>query len=243
MNLKPIYRRVLLKLSGEIFRGSSVYGIDPIIVEGVALEIKKIVELSTEIAIVIGGGNFFRGEQSQNFKISRIVGDTIGMLGTAMNGLVVQDALNKLSLNVKLMSAIPLEGICDYYNLNRAIEFMNKGVIVIFLAGTGNPLFTTDSAACLRGIEIQADIVLKGTKVDGVYSDDPLKNSDVIFYNQLTYQEVLDRKLRIMDEAAFILARDYNLPIRIFNMNESGILFQILTGERKGTLISNNLTS
>jgi len=172
--------------------------------------------------------------------MNRVVGDHMGMLATVMNGLAMRDALHRAYVNARLMSAIPLNGVCDNYSWAEAISLLRHGRVVIFSAGTGNPFFTTDSAACLRGIEIEADVVLKATKVDGVYSADPAKDPDAVLYENLNYQEVLERELKVMDLAAFTLARDHNLPIRVFNMNKPGALRRVVMGENEGTLISHN---
>ncbi|MGP1931344.1 MAG: UMP kinase [Arsenophonus sp. ET-YP4-MAG3] len=240
INKKPIYQRVLIKLSGEALQGSGDFGIDVIVLDRMAQEIKELVELTIQIGIVIGGGNLFRGIGLANIGMNRIIGDHIGMLATVMNGLAMLDALHRIYVNARLMSAIPLNGICDNYNWNKANSLLRKGRVVIFSAGIGNPFFTTDSVACLRGIEIKADIILKATKVNGVYSTDPSKNSNAIFYKKLTYKEVLERELKIMDLTAFTLARDHNLPIRVFNINKPGGLRRIVMGENEGTLISCN---
>lgn len=241
MNVSPksSYRRILLKLSGEALMGNEEFGIDPKILDRMAQEIKELVELGVQVGLVIGGGNLFRGEGLAKAGMNRVVGDHMGMLATVMNGLAMRDALHRAFVNAKLMSAIPLDGICDDYNWADAISMLKSGKVVIFSAGTGNPFFTTDSAACLRGIEIEADAVLKGTKVDGVYSDDPVKNPDAVLLKQLTYEEVLEKEFKVMDLAAFTLARDHNLPIRVFNMNVAGNLKSVVMGSEDGTTISN----
>ncbi|WP_438864188.1 UMP kinase [Neptunicella sp.] len=238
MNIpKSAYRRILLKLSGEALMGTEGFGIDPKVLDRMAQEIKELIELGVEVGLVIGGGNIFRGEGLAKAGMNRVVGDHMGMLATVMNGLAMRDALHRSFVNAKLMSAIPLNGVCDSYNWAEAISNLKSGKVVIFSAGTGNPFFTTDSAACLRGIEIEADAVLKGTKVDGVYDDDPAKNPDAKLYQQLSYQQVLEQELKVMDLAAFTLARDHGLPIRVFNMNKSGALRRVVMGEDEGTLI------
>ncbi|MGP1952721.1 MAG: UMP kinase [Arsenophonus sp. ET-KM2-MAG3] len=239
-NEKPIYQRVLIKLSGEALQGSRDFGIDAIVLDRMAQEIKELVELTIQIGVVIGGGNLFRGVGLADVGMNRIIGDQIGMLATVMNGLAMLDALYRANVNARLMSAIPLNGVCDNYNWSEAISLLCNGRVVIFSAGIGNPFFTTDSVACLRGIEIKADVVLKATKVDGVYSTDPSRNSNAVFYKKLTYKEALERELKIMDLAAFTLARDHNLPIRVFNINKQGGLRRIVMGENEGTLISCN---
>lgn len=239
---KPTYRRLLLKLSGEALMGDESFGIDPKVLDRMAEEIKELVELGIEVGLVIGGGNLFRGEGLAKAGMNRVVGDHMGMLATVMNGLAMRDALHRAFVNAKLMSAIPLNGVCDSYNWTDAIKMLKSGRVVIFAAGTGNPFFTTDSAACLRGIEIEADVVLKATKVDGVYDSDPAKNPDAVLYSQLSYNEVLERELKVMDLAAFTLARDHSIPIRVFNMNKPGCLKRVVLGEPEGTLISHGET-
>ena len=236
-NHKPAYRRVLLKLSGEALQGSEGFGIDPAVLERMAQEIKELVELGVQVGLVIGGGNLFRGAGLAKAGMNRVVGDHMGMLATVMNGLAMRDALHRAYVNARLMSAISLQGVCDSYSWAEAISQLRAGKVVIFSAGTGNPFFTTDSAACLRGIEIEADVVLKATKVDGVFTDDPVKNPDAVLYQELSYDEVLEKELKVMDLAAFTLARDHDLPIRVFNMNKPGALRRVIMGEPEGTLI------
>nr|BET44444.1 MAG: UMP kinase [Candidatus Aschnera chinzeii] len=237
---KPIYHRVLLKLSGEILQGKENFGIEANVLEYIAKEIQQLIKLNIEVAIVIGGGNIFRGIGLEKIGMNRVVGDHIGMLATVINGLAIRDVLQRSYINAKLMSAMPLNGVCDNYNWTDAISLLRHGEVVIFSAGTGNPFFTTDSAACLRGIEINADVILKGTKVDGVYSADPYKNNDAILYKKLTYNQVLEKELKVMDLAAFTLARDHDLPIIIFNINKPNILYNIVMGNNEGTLIAHN---
>jgi uridylate kinase len=237
MNPKPEYRRVLLKLSGEALMGEEGFGIDPKVLDRMAQEIKELVELGVQVGIVLGGGNLFRGSGLAKAGMNRVVGDHMGMLATVMNGLAMRDALHRAYVNARLMSAIELTGVCDSYNWAEAISLLQAGKVVIFSAGTGNPFFTTDSAACLRGIEIEADVVLKGTKVDGVYSADPVTNPDAVLHKEVSYQEVLEKELKVMDLAAFTLARDHSLPIRVFNMNKPGSLKNVIMGCDEGTLI------
>ncbi|GGA89245.1 uridylate kinase [Neiella marina] len=236
-NPKFNYRRILLKLSGEALMGEEGFGIDPLVLDRMALEIKDLIEMGIQVGLVIGGGNLFRGEKLAKAGMNRVVGDHMGMLATLMNGLAMRDALARNHVTTRLMSAIPLNGVCDTYNWAEAISLLRSGRVVIFSAGTGNPFFTTDSAACLRGIEIEADVVLKGTKVDGVFSADPVTNPDAELYSTLDYNDVLEKELKVMDLAAFTLARDHSLPIRVFNMNKPGVLKQIVMGEPEGTLI------
>jgi uridylate kinase len=234
---KTAYKRVLLKLSGEALQGHDGFGIDPAVLDRMAQEIKELIELGVEVGLVIGGGNLFRGAGLAKAGMNRVVGDHMGMLATVMNGLAMRDALHRAYVNARLMSAISLQGICNDYNWAEAISLLRNGRVVIFAAGTGNPFFTTDSAACLRGIEIEAEVVLKATKVDGVYSADPVKYPDAELFSELDYNEVLDKELKVMDLAAFTLARDHNLPIRVFNMNKPGALRRVIMGESEGTLI------
>ena len=237
-NPKPIYRRILLKLSGEALMGDANFGIDAKVLDRMALEIKELIELGIQVGLVIGGGNLFRGQGLAEVGMNRVVGDHMGMLATVMNGLAMRDALHRAYVNAHLMSAIPLNGVCDNYSWSDAIRLLKLGRVVIFSAGTGNPFFTTDSAACLRGIEIEADVVLKATKVDGVYSDDPVKNPNASKFDKLSYGEVLEKEFKVMDLSAFTLARDYKLPIIVFNMNEVGNLRRLLLGEKIGTVIN-----
>ncbi|URJ26500.1 UMP kinase [Blochmannia endosymbiont of Camponotus modoc] len=235
---KPIYRRIVLKMSGEALQGTEGFGIDTTVLNRMVTEVKELVKIGIQIGIVMGGGNLFRGAELVKSGMNRIVGDHIGMLATIMNGLAMRSALNHAYVHSHLMSAIPLNGVCDHYNWMKAINLLSNNWVVIFAAGTGNPLFTTDSAACLRGIEIKADVVLKATKVDGVFSTDPIQHPDAILYEQLSYQDVLKRELKVMDLTAFTLAREHNLPIRIFNINKLGALKRIIMGYKEGTLIT-----
>lgn len=238
----PFYKRILLKLSGEALQGDEGFGIDPTVLDRMAQEIKELIEMNVQVAVVIGGGNLFRGAGLAKAGMNRVVGDHMGMLATVMNGLAMRDALHRIEVNARLMSAIPLNGVCDDYRWTEAISLLRHGKVVILSAGTGNPFFTTDSAACLRGIEIEADVVLKATKVDGVYSADPVKDPTATLYKTLNYEKVLDDELKVMDLAAFTLARDHNLPICVFNMNKPGALRRVILGEQEGTLINNQAT-
>ncbi|OCG27833.1 UMP kinase [Gilliamella sp. wkB108] len=238
----PFYKRILLKLSGEALQGDEGFGIDATVLDRMAQEIKELIEMNVEVAVVIGGGNLFRGAGLAKAGMNRVVGDHMGMLATVMNGLAMRDALHRIEVNARLMSAIPLNGVCDDYRWTEAISLLRHGKVVILSAGTGNPFFTTDSAACLRGIEIEADAVLKATKVDGVYSADPVKDPNATLYKTLNYEKVLDDELKVMDLAAFTLARDHNLPICVFNMNKPGALRRVILGEPEGTLINNQAT-
>ena len=234
---KSAYRRILLKLSGEALMGAEGFGIDPKVLDRMAQEIKELVELGVQVGLVIGGGNLFRGEGLAKAGMNRVVGDHMGMLATVMNGLAMRDALHRAFVNARMMSAIPLNGVCDAYNWAEAISLLKSGRVVIFSAGTGNPFFTTDSAACLRGIEINADLVLKATNVDGVYTADPKKDPTAEKYDLLTYSEVLEKQLGVMDLTAIVLAQDHDMPLRVYNMNDTGVLGRLMTGGDHGTLI------
>ena len=234
---KPIYQRILLKLSGEALQGEEGFGIDPSILDRMALEIKELIGMGVEVGVVIGGGNLFRGAKLAKAGMNRVVGDHMGMLATVMNGLAMRDALHRADVNAKLMSAFQLNGICDTYNWSEAIKMLREKRVVIFSAGTGSPFFTTDSAACLRGIEIEADVVLKATKVDGVYDSDPAKNPNAKLHNSLSYADVIEKELQVMDLAAFTLARDHGMPIRVFNMGKVGVLRNVVLGTEEGNTI------
>lgn len=233
----PKYKRILLKLSGEALLGDSDYGIDPKVAKRIAVEVKELVDAGVEVGMVIGGGNIFRGAGLAEAGMDRIAGDQMGMLATVINALALQDALEKNALYVRVMSALEINSVCEDYIRRRAVRHLEKGRVVIFAAGTGNPFFTTDSAASLRGIEIGAEIVMKATKVDGVYSDDPVKNPDATFYPTLSYDTVIEKKLNVMDTAAIVLCRDQNMPLRIFNMNKPGSMMRVVMGDDEGTLV------
>lgn len=235
---QPKFNRILLKLSGEALAGGMGFGIDPKVLDVMALEIGQLVGVGVQVGIVIGGGNLFRGAALHEAGLDRVAGDHMGMLATVMNGLAVRDALERSNIDSRLMSAIPMSGIVDHYDRRHALRHLKNGEVVIFAGGTGNPFFTTDTAACLRGIEIGADLVLKATKVDGVYTEDPMKNPDAKKYNALTYAEVLDKKLAVMDLTAICLCQDHNLPVRVFNMSKQGALANLIQGGDEGTLIS-----
>ncbi len=234
------YRRVLLKLSGEALMGDSAYGIDPAVIRRIAGEILDLRKASVEVAIVIGGGNIFRGAGLSAAGIDRVTADHMGMLATIMNALAMQDALEQLGLHVRVMSAIKINQICEDYIRRRAIRHLEKGRIIIFAAGTGNPFFTTDSAASLRAIEIAADLLIKATKVDGVYSDDPVKNKSAKRYAKLNYDEVIEQKLDVMDATAVVLCRENNMPLRVLDMTHPGSLMRAVCGEDEGTLVAAN---
>jgi len=218
------YKRVLLKLSGEALMADQDYGIDAAMLARVASEITEVVNMGVEVALVIGGGNIFRGAGLVQSGIDRVTGDHMGMLATVINSLAMQDALEKQGMTCRVMSAVRINRMCEEYVQRRALRHLEKGRVVIFAAGTGNPFFTTDTAGCLRAVEINADCILKATKVNGVYDSDPVQNPDAKRYQTLTFDEVLDQKLQVMDATAIVLCRDNNLPLRIFNLNDVGSL-------------------
>ena len=233
------YKRIVLKLSGESLMGSSKSGnIDPARLEQYCEEIKSIRSLGVELAIVIGGGNIFRGGQAEALGIDRVQGDYMGMLATVINAMALQSALERHGIYTRLMSGIKMEQVCEPFIRRRAIRHLEKGRLVIFGAGIGNPYFTTDSTASLRAVELQADVVLKGTRVDGVYDKDPEKFKDAVKYNKLSFQEAYEKNLNIMDMTAFTLCMENKLPIIVFDMNQKGNLLKIVNGETAGTLIS-----
>lgn len=231
------YKRILLKLSGEELMGEGDFGIDPKVLDRMALEIGQLVGIGVQVGLVIGGGNLFRGAALNAAGMERVTGDHMGMLATVMNGLAMRDALDRNNISARLMSAIPMSGVVEHYDRRRALRYLSSGDVVIFSAGTGNPFFTTDSSACLRGIEINAEMVLKATKVDGVYSADPMKVSDATLYSSLSYDEVLDNKLEVMDLTAICLCREHRMPVRVFRMSKPGALLNIVVGGEEGTLI------
>ncbi len=233
----PVFKRVLLKLSGEALMGEGGYGISPEVLTRAATELKEVVATGVQLAIVVGGGNIFRGVAPTAANMERVTADYIGMLATVMNAMALQDALASQDVPTHLQSAIPLDQIAEPYNRQRALYHLEQGHVVLFAAGTGNPFFTTDTAASLRGIEINADIVLKATKVDGVYSKDPVRHADAIRYNALSYDQVLEQKLAVMDATAVALCREQNLPVRVFNINKPGNVLRIVLGENEGTLM------
>jgi uridylate kinase len=234
---RPLYRRILLKLSGEALMGNDAYGVNPGVLQRIALEIKSLVEDGVQVAVVIGGGNIFRGIQLARGGMDRVTGDQMGMLATVINALAIQDSLEHNGIPVRVMSAIQIHQICEDYIRRRAIRHLEKGRVVVFAAGTGNPFFTTDSAASLRGIEIGADAVIKATKVDGVYSADPTKHPDAEFYPRLTYDQVLARRLDVMDATAIVLCRDNSMPLRVFNINKPGALRRVVMEGNEGTIV------
>ena len=231
------YKRILLKLSGEELMGAEGFGIDPKVLDRMALEIGQLVGIGVQVGLVIGGGNLFRGAALNAAGMDRVTGDHMGMLATVMNALAMRDALERTNISSHVMSAIPMSGVVEHYDRRRAIRYLKDGDVVIFSAGTGNPFFTTDSAACLRGIEIDANVVLKATKVDGVYSADPMLHPDAELYSNLTYDQVLDKKLGVMDLTAICLCREHNMPLRVFRMSKQGALLNLVVGGDEGTLI------
>lgn len=232
------YQRILLKLSGEALMGQKQYGIDADRLQQYAQEIKRVKELGVEIAIVIGGGNIFRGVQAENSGMDRVQGDYMGMLATVINGMALQSALEQTGLYTRLMSGIKMEQVCEPFIRRRALRHLEKGRIVIFGAGIGNPYFTTDSTASLRAIEVEADVVLKGTRVDGVYTADPEKFPDATRFSTITFSEVYQKGLNVMDMTAFTLCQENNLPIIVFDMNKPGNLHDLISGIEVGTLIN-----
>ena len=231
------YKRILLKLSGEALMGSESFGIDPKVLDRMSLEIGQLIGLGVQVGLVIGGGNLFRGAALQRAGLDRVTGDHMGMLATVMNALAMRDALERAGIASRVMSSIPMSGVVDHYDRRKAMRALERGEVVIFAAGTGNPFFTTDSAACLRGIEVNAELVLKATKVDGVYSADPMKDPNATKYDKLSYDAVLDKKLEVMDLTAICLCRDHNMPLRVFAMEKTGALLNIVNGGDEGTLI------
>jgi uridylate kinase len=233
----PVYRRVLLKLSGEALMGSDAYGINREVLARIAAELKTVVEAGVQLAVVVGGGNIFRGMAPSAEGMDRASADYMGMLATVMNSLALQDALEKLGLRVRVQSALRIDAVVEPYVRRRALRHLERGYIVIFAAGTGNPFFTTDTAASLRGMEIGADIVLKATKVDGVYDRDPVKFPDARRYDVISYSEVLEKRLGVMDAASIALCREHQMPLRVLSMNKPGALLRAVCGENEGTLV------
>ena len=232
------HKRILLKFSGESVAGNDEHGIDPKILDQMADSVKSCRDLGTEIGIVIGGGNLFRGEKLNKAGMDRVAGDHMGMLATVMNGFALRDALERPGIKTRVMSAISMSGIVEHYDRRLAIQLLSDGFVVIFTAGTGNPFFTTDTAGCLRAIETQSDLMLKATRVDGVYDSDPEINRDAKLFDELTFDEAITKNLKVMDATALTLARDHKLPIKVFNVNQPDALKNIICGKKIGTLIS-----
>jgi uridylate kinase len=235
----PRYKRILVKLSGEALMGESDYGIDPVFLKRLAAEVAAVRSAGIEVALVVGGGNLFRGAGLARAGMDRVTADQMGMLATVMNSLALQDALEAIGLYVRVMSAIRINEVCEDYIRRRAVRHLEKGRVTIFAAGTGNPFFTTDTAASLRAIEIDAQLLLKATKVDGVYDADPAANPAARRYERLRYDQVLDDRLNVMDATAIVLCRDHDLPMRVFNLNEADALVRAARGEDVGTLVTN----
>ncbi|MFQ5983672.1 MAG: UMP kinase [Woeseiaceae bacterium] len=235
---KVLYRRVLLKLSGEALMGELEYGIEPTVIQRLAKELADVQQLGVEVAIVIGGGNIFRGAGLARAGMDRVTGDYMGMLATVMNALAIQDALESMDVFARVMSALQVHEICEDYIRRRAVRHLEKGRVVIFAAGTGNPFFTTDTAASLRAIEIGADVLLKATKVSGVYDSDPNLNAKASKYDTVSFDKVLVDKLKVMDATAVVMCRDNDLPLRVFNLNDANALVQAMTDEDVGTLVT-----
>jgi uridylate kinase len=233
-------RRILVKLSGEALMGQEDYGIDPKMLKRVATEIQEVMSLGMQVAVVLGGGNIFRGAGLARAGMDRVTGDHMGMLATVMNSLALQDAVESLGMYARVMSAIRINEVCEEYIRRRAVRHLEKGRVTIFAAGTGNPFFTTDTAASLRAIEIDADLLLKATKVDGIYSDDPMKNPAATRYRRLSYDKVLTDRLNVMDATAIVMCRDNNLPLRVFDLTKAGELLRIVRGDDVGTLVTNS---
>lgn len=238
---QPVYRRILLKLSGEALMGQADYGIGPQVIARLAGEIKELIDAGVQVAIVVGGGNIFRGAGLADGGMDRVTGDQMGMLATVINALALQDAVENIGLVARVMSAIRINQVCEEYIRRRAIRHLERGRVVVFAAGTGNPFFTTDSAASLRAIEINAELLLKATKVDAIYSADPVTHPDAERYTHLSYDNVIDRRLAVMDTTAIVLCRDNELPLRVFDINRDGDLRRIVYGNTSvGTLVDNN---
>ncbi|MDR3416731.1 MAG: UMP kinase [Nevskia sp.] len=239
MSPQPAYQRILLKLSGEALMGAMDYGISPEVMSRLAHEIKEVIDLGVQVAVVVGGGNIFRGEGLARAGMDRVTGDQMGMLATVINALAIQDAVERIGLSARVQSAIRINEVCEDYIRRRAIRHLERGRVVVFAAGTGNPFFTTDSAAALRAIEVNADLLLKATKVDGVYTADPHKDAQAKRYDTLSYDEALDRRLGVMDQTALVLCRDHKIKLRVYDLDRAGALMRIVTGDTSiGTLVT-----
>lgn len=236
-DFRPVFKRILLKLSGEVLMGEGESGIDTGVLARIAGEVQQLRQLGVEIGMVIGGGNLFRGAGLAKAGMDRVTADHMGMLATVMNSLAMQDTLERLGVFTRVMSAIRVNQVCEDYIRRRAIRHLEKGRVVIFAAGTGNPFFTTDSAASLRAIEISAEVMLKATKVDGIYSADPFEDPKAVHYGRLTYDEVLARKLGVMDATAIVMCRENDIPLKVFNINRHGDLVRVVCGESVGTTV------
>jgi uridylate kinase len=234
---KPVYKRVLLKLSGEALMGDAEFGIDPQVISRFAKELSELSNQGVELGVVVGGGNIFRGAGLAASGMDRVSGDHMGMLATVMNALALQDSLEQEGVFCRVMSAIKINEVCEDYLRRRAIRHLEKGRVVIFAAGTGNPFFTTDSAASLRAVEIGADLMLKATQVDGVYDSDPKKNPNAVRYSELSYDDVIDKRLGVMDTTAVVMCQEQKMPLRVFDVHKAGNLSKIIYGEDIGTLV------
>lgn len=233
------YRRILVKLSGEALMGDGDYGVDPAMLKRIAGEFQELLVMGVQVAVVIGGGNIFRGAGLARAGMDRVTADQMGMLATVINCLAMQDALEALGCHARVMSAIRINEVCEDYIRRRAIRHLEKSRVVLFAAGTGNPFFTTDTAASLRAIEIEAEVLLKATKVNGIYSEDPMRNPQAVRYSSLTFDRVLNEKLNVMDQTAIVMCRDNSLPLRVFNLYNDGDLLRIVRGEDIGTAVTN----
>lgn len=236
---KPVYKRILLKLSGEALMGNDAYGINRATINDIVAQIKAVVDLGVEVAVVIGGGNIFRGVAPAAEGMDRATADYMGMLATVMNAMALQDAMKNIGLKARVQSALSIEAVAEPYIRGKAIRYLEEGRVVIFGAGTGNPFFTTDTAAALRGMEMNAEIVLKATKVDGIYTDDPKKNKDAKRYETVTFDEAINKNLKVMDATALTLCRDQNLPICVFSIFKKDGLMRVVMGENEGTRVTN----
>lgn len=231
------YKRILLKLSGEAFMGDSAGGIDGNTVLRLAEEVKQLCDIGVQVGLVIGGGNILRGSEVASDVMNRVTSDHMGMLATVINALAMQDSLESLGQDVRVMSALQINQVCESFKRRRAVRHFEKGRVVIFAAGTGNPFFTTDSAASLRGIEVEAELLIKATKVDGIYSDDPVKNPDATLYSRISFDEAIDQRLNVMDATALVLCRDHKLPLRVVNIFDKGAIKRLVMGDDVGTLV------
>ncbi|MSQ99798.1 MAG: UMP kinase [Gammaproteobacteria bacterium] len=236
------YKRILVKLSGEALMGNADYGIDPVVLRRIALELQELLGLGVQVSVVIGGGNIFRGAGLARAGMDRVTGDHMGMLATVMNCLAMQDALEAIGTYARVMSAIRINEVCEDYIRRRAIRHLEKGRVVLFAAGTGKPFFTTDTAASLRAIEVGAELLIKATKVDGIYSADPMTDPSAVRYPRLTFDRVLDERLNVMDATAIVMCRDNKLPMQVFNLNNAGDLLRIARGEQVGTFVTHQLS-
>lgn len=231
------FKRILLKISGEALMGNLDYGIDPVYIRRIASEVKAVSDIGVEVAMVVGGGNIFRGAGLAEAGMDRVTGDHMGMLATVINCLSMQDALENQGAYCRVMSALPINAVCEDYIRRRAVRHLEKGRIVLFAAGTGNPFFTTDSAASLRAVEVAADVMIKGTKVDGIFDKDPLKNPDAVKYDVISFDETIQKRLAVMDTTAIVMCRDNQLPVKVFNMNNDGDLMRLVMGDNIGTTV------